>query len=524
MLLISTLLLLTAAGCGSANNASTSNTTNAPSGNETATNVGTKTAKFSYLRPVWGPATYKKGGPFEKELFEKANVDIDVQIVPISDYDTKVKTIIAAGTIPDVIWGSGPDNGFWRDTAEQGAYLPINQYLDKYPAIKESIPDRLWELLKDKDGNIYFLPNTVNPDVQFMTYYRQDWFEKLGIPEPKTTADFEAALEKIRETPIDGEKKVPLTVSDMWNMKELATAFDTSLFGWEPSKEDPNKLQQFFQNPKQIDFFFWVQNLTKKGLIDPDFLVSPNAYKAEEKFKAGNDAVLISHYNNYPVIVNEVKRADPNAKVGIISPLVGPGGVKGGVRTVLPIDRGFYVSAKAKDPEGIFRYLDWELTEGHDMMKYGVEGKNYTIKDGKKVSLPENEVPDDYKRPQMEPFWTLTPFSDSGVVDWEYNRQWMEGLGVADMYDMYKTKFEEYTANKFPDYRNPFIPSATDVEIGSKIYEDNLNSIIGGLPINQKLARDDWNRQVDLWLNAGGSKIIEEVNANQTDKSKPVFN
>ncbi|RXZ80510.1 extracellular solute-binding protein [Paenibacillaceae bacterium] len=480
--------------------------------------------KFTYLKPVWGPATYQKGGPFEKELFQKANVEIDIQIVPVTDYNTKVKTIIGSGTVPDVVWGSGPSDAFFKQTQDAGAFLPINEYLDKYPVVREAVPERLWEWLKDEEGNIYFLPNTLNPDVQFMMYYRQDWFEELGIEEPATTAELEEVLKKIKNSTVDGEKKVPITASDMWTLKELATSFGTSLNGWEPSPDDPNWLQPHFQNPKQLEFFLWVQKLTKEGLIDPDFLVSPNSHKSEDKFKAGNSVILISHYNSYPTIVNEIKKTDPDAKVGIISPLVGPYGDKGGVRTVLPIDRGFYISAKAKDPDGIFRYLAWQLTEGHDMMKYGIEGKNYEVKDGRKILFPEDQMPDEYKRPQMEPFWTLMPFSDTGVVDWEYNKDWMENLGVSDVYDLYKQKYEEYSANKYPDYRNKFILSATDLEIGSKLHEDFMNTVISGLPINYKLTKDDWNKQVDLWLKAGGSTILEEVNRNQTDKSKPSFN
>ncbi|QAY67033.1 extracellular solute-binding protein [Paenibacillus protaetiae] len=528
-LLVSALFLTSIVGCSSSNGnenaGSAAPTQSSDSGSGSTADTGSKSAptKFSYLKPVWGPATYQKGGAFEKELFEKANVNIDVQIVPVTDYDTKVKTIVASGEIPDVMWGSGPGDAFFRETQEQGAFLKINDYLDKYPAVKEAVPQSIWDMLKDKDGNIYFLPNTVNPDVAFLMYYRKDWFEQLNIPEPKTVDDLVAALQKFKDTPINGQKKIPLTVSDMWTFKDLATSWGASFSGWQPAKDDPNKLVPSYMSPEQKDFYFWVQNLSKNGLVDPDLLVSPNASKSEDKFKAGNVAVLISHYNNYPTIVNDLKKTDPNGEVGIISPLVGPTGIKGGVRAVLPIDRGFYISAKAKDPDGIFRYLNWELTEGHNMMKYGVEGKNYEVKDGKIIPFPEDKIPDDYKRPQMEPFWSLTPFSDSGMVDWNYNKDWMASLGESDLYDYYKSKYEEYSQNEFPDYRNPFIPSQTESEIGSKIYEDNMNSIVSGVVINHKLTPEDWDKHVQDWLKAGGSKIIDEVNANQTDKSKPSY-
>ena len=39
---------------------------------------------FTYLRPVWGAATYTEDGPYEKALEEAANVDVKVQIVPVT--------------------------------------------------------------------------------------------------------------------------------------------------------------------------------------------------------------------------------------------------------------------------------------------------------------------------------------------------------------------------------------------------------------------------------------------------------
>ncbi|MCS7071398.1 MAG: twin-arginine translocation signal domain-containing protein, partial [Anaerolinea sp.] len=50
--------------------------------------------KFSYLRPVWGPATHQKGAAYELELFKRANVEIESQIVPVFDYETKFPVLV----------------------------------------------------------------------------------------------------------------------------------------------------------------------------------------------------------------------------------------------------------------------------------------------------------------------------------------------------------------------------------------------------------------------------------------------
>ena len=64
--------------------------------------------RFSYLRPVWGPATYEKGSDFEKELFSRANVEIAAEIIPVFDYEVKIPVLVAGGTLKDVMWHAGP--------------------------------------------------------------------------------------------------------------------------------------------------------------------------------------------------------------------------------------------------------------------------------------------------------------------------------------------------------------------------------------------------------------------------------
>ncbi|MFC5647595.1 hypothetical protein ACFPYJ_00330 [Paenibacillus solisilvae] len=520
---IMAVVLLAGSMIGCAKSADNTQSNNSAS-DQKSSEASAEPTKFSYLRPVWGPATYQKGGAYEKELFKQGNVQIDAQIIPVRPYNEKVNAIMASGSIPDVMWGSGPFDPVFRDAQQQGAYLKINDYLEKYPAIKNAFPDFLWNQLKDEKGDIYFIPNPVSPYVPFMLMYRQDWFEKLNIPEPKTIDELDAALEKLKNSDPDGNGKndtIPLTIGTRWYLKDLATSFGAAHDGWEPSKEDPNKIIPPFANEKLINFNFWLQDLSKKGLLDPDFGVVLDQQKAIEKFISGKTAIFPNNYVNYLQVLSDIKKVNPEAKVGIISPLVGPDGSQGGVRAIVPMDRGFYVSSKAKDPEGIFRFLNWQLTDGNDFRRYGIEGKTYTVaSDGSKEEILDVDREPDYQEAQLEPFGTITPYEEA-MTDWELVKKNFEKNGFADQFDNYKKKYDEYLVTTYPDYRNRGVISPIEMKEGTKLYEDYMKATVEGAAINYKLTKQDWLDQLKKWENAGGNKLIEEVNLLQKDKSKP---
>jgi putative aldouronate transport system substrate-binding protein len=483
-----------------------------------------KKVKFSYLRPTWGPATYTKGGAYEKQLFEEANVEIDVQIVPVIEFDAKINTILAGGDIPDVIWANGPVVKRDRELQEQGAFLPINKYLDMYPAVRKAVPEGIWQKLQDAKGDIYFIPNLIYPIVPFELYYRKDWFDKLGIPEPTTTQEFVAALEKIKDSDPDGNGKkdtIPFTMGYEWSFKDLGTAFGFSQFSWEPSPEDPNKLIPWFMKDKEINSYFWMQDLHKRGLLDPEFKVNAEPNFAGDKFKAGKAAVLPNHWAGYVDTVTKLQKVDPNAEVGIMSPLKGPDGQVGGNRSVFPMDRGFYVSAKAKDPDGFFRFLNWTLTDGSGLRRYGVEGKMYTLKDGKKIPIPDADRENDYKGPQLEPLRFIDPMSEK--LDWEATALGFEGAGMSDKFDYVKKKFEEYAKTDYPDYRDPTVATPYASEKGSKLWNDYMQQLHASVIINHNVTKEQWIEAVEKWKKAGGDKILEEQNELQKDKSKPNY-
>ncbi|MBW7453118.1 extracellular solute-binding protein [Paenibacillus sepulcri] len=524
--LVTVMLLGLIVGCTQNNNSGppAGGNTNGAAAEDNGDNGGsssdTEPLKFSYSRPTWGPATYTKGGAYEKELFKQGNVDIDVRIIPVVDYDATIKTTAAGGNMPDVIWGKGPVDPFWKDMQDQGGFLKINEYLDQFPAVKDAVPAGIWDKMADDKGDIYFIPNLIYPIVPFFINYRADIFEELGIAEPTSVAELEAALEKIKES---GKGIVPMTHGNtipFWAAKDLGTSFGTTS-GWAPSKEDPNKIVPPEMQEEHLDFKFWLQDLKKRGLFDEEAGVNPDASFGETKFKAGRAAVILG--GNLQSLYIDLKKNEPNADIKIMPPLTGPDGQQGGTRVVFPQDRGFYVNVKAKDKAAkFFEFLNWSLTTGSDFRRYGIEGKTYTVDpEGRKVPIPDEEREADYKAAQIEPLKFLDPMSEK--LDWEAQELNFIGAGIQDKFEYFKSMFEKYAATPYNDFKDPTVMSPTNAEIGPQIWEDYMAKVDGSILTDMNLTKEAYKEARQKWLDAGQQKIIDEFNELQTNKSEPNY-
>lgn len=484
---------------------------------------GGETLKFTYLRPVWGPATYTPGGEYEKALFEYANIDTEVQIIPVIEYDAKVKTIVAGGTLPDVMWAAGPGDNFWRELENQGAFQSIDELLDSHPTVKANIDETVMEQMRNpEDGKLYFLPRTIAADVPFFLYYRKDWFDAQNIAEPTTIEELNQALDTIKNAYPDVS---PITVGMggfSWMYKDLATSFGCTIGGWVASPEDPDKIVPSNITKEQEDFYFWLQDLRKNGWLDPEVGINPDANHGKQKFMAGKAAAYPGGYPDFIEISAALKKSDPDAVVGIMQPLTGPTGIKGGTRTSYPMDRGMYFSSEFGDIEGFFDFLEWWLTDGTTFRRYGVEGEMYNVVDGKIVTIPDDQRKEDYKATQIEPL----SFFNLKEEELDFENTWkpsFESNGIADTYEYWYDSFMAYCENRFPDYLSPTVVSPTNVDIGAQIFESTLSGAEGSILLDTKGTREEWQKQVQAWLDQGGSKIIDEINAGQASKSKPTY-
>jgi multiple sugar transport system substrate-binding protein len=149
--------------------------------------------------------------------FEAANPNIAVK-VEVSDWDsywTKLKTLLAAKTPPDMFAIDAP---LYLDYQSKGVLLNLQPYLDKNPGMLDGLYPQTLQAYQTEQG--YFgLPRDFQTIVLF---YNKDMFDKAGQAYPSadwTWDDLRTAAKKLTLTGSDGKTTQYGFSFDMWDME-----------------------------------------------------------------------------------------------------------------------------------------------------------------------------------------------------------------------------------------------------------------------------------------------------------------
>lgn len=117
--------------------------------------------------------------------FEKKNpnIRINLVIVPPNDFDTRMQTMIAAGTPPD-IWSHWGPSGF-QDYVKRGLVADLTPFIQKDRFDLSDFQPEILDIYK-VDGKIMGLPMISTGSFIF---YNKNLFDKAGIAYPTTNWD-----------------------------------------------------------------------------------------------------------------------------------------------------------------------------------------------------------------------------------------------------------------------------------------------------------------------------------------------
>jgi len=383
-----------------------------------------------YVNYDWAVTEPWGQDPVTKWLIENKKIKIE----PVQSggaAEAKLNTMIASKSLPDMIQmerGPGVDR-----LQSAGTLVALDEYLDKYPNLKEQIGEGTLSLLRAADGKLYQIPNwfTSTPNGNSGWMINTKIYKELGSPKLETFEELHAYLSKVKQSYPD---VVPLEIDTN------GVGFGMIYAGFKEQNAphlithtayvDNGELKPIFNDPVYREAVTYTSELFRERLISQDALTqSPDQMK--ERLNAGRVAVFAGGdtANVGRDADAALKKVDPESGYMAIWPIYKAGLDKNNITPSSWNTLGWNVNIitqKAKDPEKIVAYLDWLVSpEGQRVVWWGPQGTMWDEldQDGHPV-LNENWVkatPEDKKAMKLETFNIVgnTTFIDKAKVKLE---------------------------------------------------------------------------------------------------------
>lgn len=308
-----------------------------------------------------------------------------------------VGTLIAGGEYPDMIDGG---DGM-KQLYDAGALVALDDYIDKYPNIKEFLTDEEWDKLRQDDGHIYWINQfgniygeekaTTHSDEAFWIQTRV--LKWADYPEIHTMDQYFDLIEKYNEanpTMDDGTENIPYTIlCDDWRYFCLENA-PQFLDGYPNDGScivDPDELKivDYNTTPTAKRYFQKLNEEYQKEIVDPEsFTQTYDEYIA--KLSTGRVLGMIDQWWDFAYNVNDAFKQQGLDKEGcnyVPLPITIDEGMKnqwhnsGGT---LNVSSGLAITTSCEDVEGALQFINDLLDqEVHDLRFWGEKGVDYDV-------------------------------------------------------------------------------------------------------------------------------------------------
>jgi putative aldouronate transport system substrate-binding protein len=331
-----------------------------------------------------------------KAYQEKANVKLNVEWIPDSDYTTKLNLKFASNDLSEVTTANlttNPNNPSFLNAVKNGAFHDLTDILgdfSKYPNLKANVAPDAW-IYSRVFGRNYGVPRNQNR-VQGTIMMRTDLVEAVGQKMPATTKELLDVTEKIvKQNPgmLGIVSKQDLFLGES---SGLSAAFGAVV----PEYDSEGGLIHTKLNHGFTKFVAYLREAYARNLLSKEFSAM-KANTATEHFQSGTAVVFLNESARwvYPFTMTlKEKTGNSQAAVNFVTPLEGEKGFYA-VNLSPGIQDSFFINKKVP-MEKVTQILDYfERTTSDDyyvLINYGVEGIhwNYNNK-SEMVTTPQRE-------------------------------------------------------------------------------------------------------------------------------------
>lgn len=369
-----------------------------------------------------------------QKLKELLNVELDIQGVPDSDYDTKVSTLLATNNIPDVI---DIDDNSMKQYADSGMFVSLSKKGDlasNYLALVENDARASDTATFKVDGQLYGF-RVLERDriaVSPLPIIRMDLLERLNLKAPKTWDELYEVLLALKA---NAPEKYVFATRNGTNYLIGNLAYPLGAGGFSAGATtrgmylEPDS-DKWLYGPTTDAFKAVVGFLARAyadGLLHPDYAIMTRDM-LHERLSSGE---LVFSYDN-TTFSNAFNMAlaekDPGAFFDMLDPMVNQFGQIRAERFNRDWNTFSVISSRAERIDDIVRFFDWLYSdEGVLLTNYGVEGVTFDFVDGKPRLRDEVMEIGDYA--QIRAKYGLGTFFSAKYVDETGNLDMMRFIG-----------------------------------------------------------------------------------------------
>ena len=407
------LLMASVTACGSDANTNNNSGTNSSSSKskKDADQIKTFTGVYAArLTPV------DKDNDVQKLIAEKTGVILEQQfIADQDDIDTTFSDMIISNKYPDFM---APDAENIQKLIKEGAFIPIDNYWDDYPNIKNLYSESEWNRVRSisSDGHVYIIPlfSVVNIKETKPVYSGEAFWvqtkvlEWANYPQLKNLDDYFGLLEDYLEANPTDENGEPyigyeIEANDAWFF-----ALDNPPMFLDGYPNDgccivdpvTKEAKDYNLSPTAEKWFKKLNEEYAKGVIDQEcFLLNSDQYYG--KLSSGRVLGMVDQRWNFN---NAVKDLPPDCTY-IPFGLTIDESVEPHYRdkTAFNDSAGAGISVSCDDPEGAMQFIsDMLEPDVHTLRFWGVEGEDYTVGEDGIFTMSEEQYANyndsDYKK------------------------------------------------------------------------------------------------------------------------------
>ncbi|RKI29233.1 extracellular solute-binding protein [bacterium 1xD8-6] len=369
----------------------------------------------------------------QKIIAEKTGVKVKETWLTGQSAEEAIGTIIAGGEYPDFIEGGNATPQLY----DAGALVALDEYIEKYPNIKEFFTEQEWDSLRQEDGHIYWIPQFSNIYGEEKACEHNDeafWIQTRVLkwadyPEIKTMDQYFDLIEKYNKANPkmeDGTENIPYTIlCEDWRYFCLENA-PQFLDGYPNDGScivDPKTLKVIDYNTTDtaIKYFKKLNEEYHKGIVDRESFTQTYdeyiaklssgrvlgmidqwwdfAYTAGDAIKsAGLDKQGCS-YVPLPITIDESKTNQWHNSGGVVN-----------------TGTGLAITTSCDDPDAAVKFVNDLLgQEIHDLRFWGVKGKDYEVNDKGEYSRTD----------EMRKNCSDTAYKASHLCTYSYFPQWL---------------------------------------------------------------------------------------------------